>query len=289
MNKLIAEKKIINKINRDQDSYRVNRDILKINEFDRTPSPVSPSNSSFNNSFFSILPPPTIETPSPAVTFNLTERPIATGALLKDTPQNNSQPATASPTNEAIDNMLKTMEYNSIRGHIVSEIRKEIEQIITQRLKPLLENSESFKKSAKETYAHQLKLLKEELYCKNKIINTLLRIIEKFGNDKRDTQPVPLINFENDFTSPNKIDSKANPKSDEQQQSHDNKQQISSKELNENSKETDGTNSILVTDSGTVPNQYNEQRSHDDKQKSHSKNYANTAKEKVVKAQQMRQ
>ena len=66
--------------------------------------------------------------------------------------------------------------------------------------------------SAKETYAHQLKVLKKELHCKNKIINALMKIIEKFGNDKRDTQPVPLINFENDLTSPNKIDSQTDPK-----------------------------------------------------------------------------
>ena len=203
--------------------------------------------------------------------FNLTGRPTATGALLKDTPQNISQRATEIPTNEAIDNMLQMIEYNSIRGHIVSEIRKEIEPIIAQKLKPLLENSESLIKSAKETYAHQLKVLKEELHCKNKIINTLLGIIEKFGDDTRDTQSVSLINFENDLTYPNKIDSETDPKSDEQQQSHDNKQQISSKQLCENSKEKDGTNSILVTDCITVPNQDNKQQSHDDKQKSHSK------------------
>ena len=171
------------------------------------------------------------------------------------------QPATVSPTNE----------YTSIRGHIVSEIRKEIEPIKAQKLKPLLENSESLIKSAKETNLHQLKVLKEELHCKNKIIDTLLGIIEKFGNDKRDTQPVPLINFEKDMTSPNKFDSEADPKSDEQQQSHGNKQHISSKELSENSKEKDGTNSILVTDSVTVRNQDNKQQSHDDKEKSHSR------------------
>ena len=132
-------------------------------------------------------------------------------------------------------------------------------------LKPLPENSESLIKSAKETYAHQLKVLKDELHCKNKITNTLLGIIEKFENDKRDTQPVLLINFENNLTSPNRIDSKTDPKSDEQQQSHDNKQQISWKELSENSKEKDSTNPILVTDSVTVPNQDNKQQSHDDK------------------------
>ena len=126
-------------------------------------------------------------------------------------------------------------------------------------------------KSAKETYAHKLKVLKEELHCKNKIINTLLGIIEKFGNDKRDIQPVPLINFEKDMTSPNKFDSETDPRSDEPQQSHRNKQQISSKELSENSKEKDETNSILVTDSVTVPNQDNKHQSHDDRQKSHSR------------------
>ena len=81
LNKLVTEKKIINKINRDQDSYRVNRDVLKIYEFDQAPSPVSLSNSSFNNSLSSILPPLTVEIPSPAATFNITERPIATETL----------------------------------------------------------------------------------------------------------------------------------------------------------------------------------------------------------------
>ena len=70
-------------------------------------------------------------------------------------------------------------------------------------------------KSAKETYDHQQKVLKEELHCKNKVINMLLGIIEKTGNDKHDTQPVPLINSENNLTSPNKIDSEIDPKSDE--------------------------------------------------------------------------
>ena len=46
----------------------------------------------------------------------------------------------------------------------------------------------------------------------------LLETIEKLGNGKHDTQPVPLINFENDLTtSRNKIDSETDPKSDEQQ------------------------------------------------------------------------
>ena len=119
--------------------------------------------------------------------------------------------------------MLETIyksEYNSIRGHIVTEIRKEIEPIIAQKLKPLLENFEFLIKSVKETYANQVKVLKEELHCKSKIINMLLGIIGKFGKDKRNTQPVPLINFENySATFPNKLtDSETNPKSDEQQQ-----------------------------------------------------------------------
>ena len=91
------------------------------------------------------------------------------------------------------------------------------------------------------------------------------------------------------MTSPNKIHSETEPKSDEQQQSHDSKQQISSKELSENSKEKHGTNSILVTDSVTVPKLNHKKQSHDDKQKVTQKNYAKTAKEKVVIAQQMRQ
>ena len=137
--------------------------------------------------------------------------------------------------------MLETIKYNNVTGDIVSEIRKETESIIAQKIKPLLENYESLIKSAKETYAHQLQVLKEELHCKNKIVNTLLETIVKFGNGKRDIQPVPLINFENDLTtSPITVtDSKTDPKSDEQQQSQNSKQQISTKELSENSREKD--------------------------------------------------
>ena len=60
---------------------------------------------------------------------------------------------------------------------------------------------------------------------KSKIINTLLEIIGKIEINKRNTQPVPLINVENDLTtSLNKVtDSETDPQSDEEQQSHDNK------------------------------------------------------------------
>ena len=46
-------------------------------------------------------------------------------------------------------------------------MRKIIETIIAQKLEPLFENCSSLIKSAKETYAHQLKVLKEDLHCKN--------------------------------------------------------------------------------------------------------------------------
>ena len=51
-----------------------------------------------------------------------------------------------------------------------------------------------------------------------------------------------------------------------------------SKELSENSKEKDGTNSNLVTDSVTVPKQDHKQQSHDDKQKSHSRKLCKNSK-----------
>ena len=50
--------------------------------------------------------------------------------------------------------MLETIEYNSIQDRIVSEIKKEIEPIVGQKLKSLLENSKSLMKIARETYAH---------------------------------------------------------------------------------------------------------------------------------------
>ena len=98
--------------------------------------------------------------PSPAAAVKITERPTASDTLLLDTLRNFSHLLTANLTNEAIAHVLETIKYNNIRSHIVSEIRKEI----AQKLKTLLENSESLIKSAKETYAHQLKVLKEELH-----------------------------------------------------------------------------------------------------------------------------
>ena len=111
--------------------------------------------------------------------------------------------------------MKEIIENNSIKDHIFCEIGEEIQLMIAQKLKLLLENSGFLMKSAKEIYAHQLQTLKGELHWKTKIINSLIEIIEKFENGKRDTPPVPLSNFENDLTaSPNKFDSKTNPKSD---------------------------------------------------------------------------
>ena len=59
-------------------------------------------------------------------------------------------------------------------------------------------------------------------------MNTLMEIIENFGNDKRDTQPVPLFNFE-----------KAKPIIKQKSNSKVTiiKSKFSSKELSENSKE----------------------------------------------------
>ena len=91
-------------------------------------------------------------------------------------------------------------KHGNIRGRIVCELRKKIKLIVEQNLNPLFENFDSLIKSVKETYAlpgHEV--LKGELPWKTKIINTLLKTIGQFGNDKRNIQPVPLLSFENDF------------------------------------------------------------------------------------------
>ena len=77
-------KKFYKQKNLDQESYRINRDILKSHEFDQALSPVSLSNSSFNNPLTSMLPSLRIETPSPVATLNITERSTAIGILLID-------------------------------------------------------------------------------------------------------------------------------------------------------------------------------------------------------------
>ena len=91
-------------------------------------------------------------------------------------------------------------KHGNIRGRIVCELRKKIKLIVEQNLNPLFENFDSLIKSVKETYAlpgHEV--LKGELPWKTKIINTLLKTIGQFGNDKRNIQPLPLLSFENDF------------------------------------------------------------------------------------------
>ena len=126
-----------------------------------------------------------------------------------------------------------------------------------------------FNKQYKRNLCPSTQSFKRRTTLQNQIIDTLLEIIGKFENNKRDTEPVSLINFENHFTaSLNKVtDSETDPKSVEKQQCHDNKQQISSKELSENSKEKGSTNLSLVTNSVTVLKQVHKQQSHDDKQK----------------------
>ena len=59
---------------------------------------------------------------------------------------------------------MEAIKYNNIRGHIFSEVPKEIEPMKVQKLKSFLENFESSIKIAKETYVLQLKVLKEELH-----------------------------------------------------------------------------------------------------------------------------
>ena len=83
---LITEKNI-SKINHDQGSYIINRDILKSHQFYQARCPVSLSNPLFNDSLSSVLTPPTIESPSSLATFNIPERSTATGTLLIDNPR----------------------------------------------------------------------------------------------------------------------------------------------------------------------------------------------------------
>ena len=64
---------------------------------------------------------------------------------------------------------------------MVSEIQKEAESIILQNLETLLENSESLMKSSKETYAHQLKVSKEELHCKTKLLIRYWKLLKNLG------------------------------------------------------------------------------------------------------------
>ena len=93
---------------------------------------------------------------------------------------------------------MKTWQHK--RSYCLWITKKKIKLIVVQNLNPLFENFDSLIKSVKETYAlpgHEV--LKGELPWKTKIINTLLKTIGQFGNDKRNIQPVPLLSFENDF------------------------------------------------------------------------------------------
>ena len=101
---------------------------------------------------------------------------------------------------------------------------KKIEPIIGQKLKLLIENSESLINNAKETYALHGHKVKRKITLQKQ--NNSYVTTGKYGNDKRNIQLVFLLSFENDLTtSPKTVtDTKTDPKSDEQQQSHNENQ-----------------------------------------------------------------
>ena len=94
---------------------------------------------------------------------------------------------------------METIEYNSIRGDAVSEIRKEIEPIKAQKLKPFLDNFESLIKSTKETYAHQPEIWKEEL-TKTKLLIRYWKLLENLRITNAIHNQLPWSIFGNDLT-----------------------------------------------------------------------------------------
>ena len=113
-------------------------------------------------------------------------------------------------------------------------------------------------------------------------MNTLLGIIEKFGNGKRNTQRVPLISFENGLTSPNKLTAKPTLN----QMSNNKVTIINNKFPQKNSVRTVRKKMALTQFQLLIVQLYLIKIMNDKammiSKKVTQKNYANTAKEKVV-------
>ena len=168
IDKLIIDEKVVNKINKDKNSYKVI--IESIDEKDQG-FPVS------SNDFplVSIVSP--INEKTPSIDFTLLNTPK------NHKPINNEKDKQIRESH--IDTVVKNDEGNTLKDNILNNLHKDIADMINRKMESSLEKIESI-------YNDELQVLRKELESKNKIISKLLETIANINNKVVQPNPLPI-------------------------------------------------------------------------------------------------
>ena len=168
INELIIYKKIINKINRDKTSYKLNME--SIHEKDQS-FPVFPN----------YYPPASIVShingKTPSIDFTLLNTP-------KNGKPTNNEKAEQIRENH-INTIVQNDEGNTLKDNILNDLHKVIDDMINRKMETSFEKIQSICND-------ELQVLRKELESKNKIINNLLEIIENISNKAVQPNPLPI-------------------------------------------------------------------------------------------------
>ena len=160
IDKLLRDEKIIHKIIRDKNSYKVNIELTdeKHQSFLVSPNDFSPA---------SIIT--AINEKTPSIDFTL----LNTNTPKNHKPINNEKDKQIRESH--IDTIIKNDKGNTLKDSILNNLHKDIEDIINRKMESSLENIQSI-------YKDELQVLRKELESQKNIISKLLETIENIGN-----------------------------------------------------------------------------------------------------------
>ena len=168
INMLITEEKILNKINRNKNSYKVNESKVDISMLDEVESPNLPFDFTFDT-------PPS----------SFAKQPINDSITLPIASLNINTPQEGTLDNKINKNYINDTEdinYKHFKDNVLQDIRKDVEDMINRKTKSVEKTSEASTESCSLNYLEQINILKSELNYKNLIINKLLETVDKFNN-----------------------------------------------------------------------------------------------------------
>ena len=165
---VITEEKILNKINRNKYSYKVNKISVDISMLDKVESPNLSSDFTFDTTPSSFAQQPindSITLPIPSLNIN--------------TPQEGTL---HNIINKNHINDSEEINYKNFKDNILRDIRRDIEDMINRKIKSIGKTSEASIENFSLNYLEQINILKSELNSKNLIKNKLLETVTKFTN-----------------------------------------------------------------------------------------------------------
>ena len=213
---LLCSNKIVNKINRNRDSFFLNEDAIDMTIIDMIPyTRHSPTNNIFeiSDSFD--------RTPSINAQKDFLETPQKAKCSLYDNEIDQSE--------LFIDKMFEEVKLNELKNLISKQISKDIKVLIQNEL---VRNSSTFnEKSHDELYKREINILKEDIKNKESIIKELLKTIKEIQSKPITLEPIPSFTLSNDIEA----ESENRPKNSYIEQDPDNEHnEIISQNVNNN-------------------------------------------------------